>query len=174
MSCQLRTGLDFSRLPGCLRVHLWDWAPSRRLEGSGQKAGGLARADAVKWSEGSCRVLQGAGPPRSGAGWGRSVEAAFGELAVARPGPPLLPQQPQRGETTPSDMLPSLQTPLQCSPGRTTHQAVSMPRRPLIFKGSAQLLRCGWRLLGSWPPRPWVREAAGPGDPGLEGSGSGS
>ena len=46
------------------RVHLWDWAPSRRLEGSGQKAGGLAPAGAVMWGEGSCRgrrVLQGAG-----------------------------------------------------------------------------------------------------------------
>lgn len=163
------------------RVHLWDWAPSRRLEGSGQKAGGLAPAGAVMWGEGSCRgrrVLQGAGPPRCGAeagGGGPLWKPLWGSrLWPPLPHPRLLPQQPQRGETTPSDMPPSLQTPLQCSPGRTAHQAVSMPRRLLIFKASAQLLRCGWKEWGSWPPRLWVREAAGPGDPGLEGSSSGS
>ena len=48
------------------RVHLWDWAPSRRLEGSGQKASGLAPADAVMWGEGSCRG--GASALRRGAG----------------------------------------------------------------------------------------------------------
>lgn len=106
--------------------------------------------------------LAGGGASALRRGVGALCGSRFWGAGCGPPWPPLLPQQPQRGETTPSDMLPSLQTPLQCSPGRTTHQAVSMPRRPLIFKGSAQLLRCGWRLLGSWPPRPWVREAAGP------------
>lgn len=123
------------------------WAESRPASARG--------CSDVMWGVESCRGRGLRAPARGG--WGCSVEAAFGEPAVAPPAPRLLPQQPQRSETTPSDMLPSLQTPLQCSPGRTAHQAVSMPRRLLTFKGSAQPLRAGWREWGSWPPRPWVR-----------------
>lgn len=49
--------------------------------------------------------------------------------------------------TTPSDTLPVLQAPLRYSLERTAHQAVSMPRNLLIFKGFPQPFHCG-----SWPP----------------------
>lgn len=138
------------------------WAESRRAS---------ARMRCCDVAVGPCRG--GASAPGA-AGGGALCKPLLGSRLWPLP-PRLLPQRPQRGETAPSDMLPSLQTPLQCSPGRTAHQAVSMPRRLLIFKGTAQPLRAGWREWGSWPRRPGCRGGvAGPGDRGLEGSSGGS